>query len=129
MSVDFRAELNEEQYRAVTAGEGPLLVLAAAGTGKTRTLVYRVAYLVEQGISPDRILLLTFTNRAANEMLDRATALTGAGIGGLWGGTFHHIANLIGGNIDECCFTFNCYRAWAICRGLRRLACAKLALA
>ena len=93
MSVDFRAELNDEQYRAVTAGSGPLLVLAAAGTGKTRTLVYRVAYLVEQGVSPDRILLLTFTNRAANEMLERATGLVGSGIGGLWGGTFHHMSN------------------------------------
>ncbi|MDD4871435.1 MAG: ATP-dependent helicase [Kiritimatiellae bacterium] len=87
--------LNSEQFAAVQAPDGPLLVLAAAGTGKTRTLVYRVAYLVERGINPDRILLLTFTNRAANEMLDRARVLVGPGISGVWGGTFHHMSNRI----------------------------------
>ena len=70
-----------------------MLVLAAAGTGKTRTLVYRVAFLVEQGVAPRRILLLTFTNRAAAEMLERARAVAGEGVGGVWGGTFHHLAN------------------------------------
>ncbi len=89
----FDNELNSEQRAAVTAPDGPMLALAAAGTGKTRTIVYRVAYLVERGIDPGRILLLTFTNKAAHEMLARATELVGGGIGDLWGGTFHHMAN------------------------------------
>ncbi len=91
--MDFRKVLNQEQYNAATAPDGPILVLAAAGTGKTRTLVYRVAYLVEEGISPDRILLLTFTNRAANEMLERARTVIGSETGGFWAGTFHHMCN------------------------------------
>lgn len=93
--IDFEKSLNKEQFAAVTAPDGHLLVLAAAGTGKTRTLVYRVAYLVEQGVTPGRILLLTFTNRAAREMLERARGLVGIGVGGVWGGTFHHMANRI----------------------------------
>lgn len=93
--IDFDAELNAEQRAAALAPDGPVLVLAAAGTGKTRTLVYRVAHLVERGVPPDRILLLTFTNRAAREMLERAETLVGPGIGGVWGGTFHHMANRI----------------------------------
>ncbi|OVE75505.1 hypothetical protein BVX97_04375 [bacterium E08(2017)] len=93
--IDFREELNDEQFAAVTAPDGPLLVLAAAGTGKTRTLVYRVAYLVDEGVDPDRILLLTFTNRAANEMLERARKLVGSETGGMWAGTFHHLCNRI----------------------------------
>jgi len=72
-----------------------VLVLAAAGTGKTRTLVYRVAYLVEQGITAGRILLLTFTNRASREMLERAESVVGGRVSGVWGGTFHHMANRI----------------------------------
>lgn len=95
MPIDFEKALNEEQLAAVMAPDGPVLVIAAAGTGKTRTLTYRVAWLVERGIDPDRILLLTFTNKAAREMLDRARALVGEGVGGLWGGTFHHMANRI----------------------------------
>ncbi len=91
--IDFQADLNPEQFAAATAPDGPLLVLAAAGTGKTRTLVYRVAYLVECGIPPENVLLLTFTNRAAREMLDRARHLVGPHISGVWGGTFHHMAN------------------------------------
>ena len=67
--TDFSKLLNPEQCSAATAGDGPILVLAAAGTGKTRTLVHRVACLVERGVPADRILLLTFTNRAAREML------------------------------------------------------------
>lgn len=94
-SIDFKNELNPEQFAAVTAPDGPLFVLAAAGTGKTRTLVYRVAYLVTNGVQADRILLLTFTNKAANEMLLRATALVGPGVSGIWGGTFHHMCNRI----------------------------------
>jgi len=93
--MDVRQALNDEQYAAVTAPDGPLLVLAAAGTGKTRTLVYRMAYLAARGVAPDRILLLTFTNRAAREMLDRAQSAIHSGVAGLWGGTFHHMANRI----------------------------------
>lgn len=91
--IAFEQELNEEQFRAVSAPDGPVLVIAAAGTGKTRTLTYRVAWLVERGIDPRRILLLTFTNKAAREMLERARGLVGESVGGLWGGTFHHMAN------------------------------------
>ena len=96
MSDDIRAFIaaNEAQLKAVTTTEGPLLIVAGAGTGKTRTLVYRVARLVERGIAPERILLLTFTRRAAREMLHRAETLTGdRGLGKVWGGTFHAIAN------------------------------------
>ncbi len=93
MSIAFDQELNAEQLAAVQAPDGPVLIIAAAGTGKTRTLTYRVAWLVERGIDPTRILLLTFTNKAAREMLDRAQSLVGEAVGGLWGGTFHHMAN------------------------------------
>ena len=89
--TDFSSLLNPEQFAAATAGNGPLLVLAAAGTGKTRTLVHRVAYLIENGVSPDRILLLTFTNRAAREMRERAAGLVGADVESIWSGTFHSI--------------------------------------
>lgn len=73
--IDYRKELNPEQYQAVINTEGPLLILAGAGSGKTRTLIYRVAYLVEKGIPPEEILLLTFTNKAANEMKKRASSM------------------------------------------------------
>ncbi len=89
--TDFSKLLNPEQCAAATAGEGPLLVLAAAGTGKTRTLVHRVAYLIEQGVPPERILLLTFTNRAAREMLERAEKVVGDAAQSIWSGTFHSI--------------------------------------
>jgi DNA helicase-2/ATP-dependent DNA helicase PcrA len=93
-TIDFRADLNREQYEVATAPDGPVLVLAAAGTGKTRALTYRVAHLVEErSVDPARILLLTFTNKAAREMMDRAVQLVGERVGGLWGGTFHHMAN------------------------------------
>ena len=92
----YRKELNEEQFRAVTAPPKASLVVAGAGTGKTRTITYRVAYLIEQGVSPQRILLATFTNRAAREMLKRVELLTGSqNVHRIWGGTFHRIANLI----------------------------------
>src|SRR5687768_349938 len=90
---DFSAELNPEQLAAATHGDGPLLIVAGAGTGKTRTLVYRVAHLIERGISPERILLLTFTRRAAQEMLARAERLAGARSGRVHGGTFHATAH------------------------------------
>lgn len=93
--TDWQAILNPEQFEAVTAPDGPLLVLAAAGTGKTHTLTYRVAYLIEKGVSSQNILLLTFTNRAAHEMLERATKLVGPAINSLWSGTFHHVCHRI----------------------------------
>ena len=91
--IDFRASLNDEQFHAVTAAPGPLLVLAGAGSGKTRTLTYRVAYLLSQGVRPSEILLLTFTNKAAKEMLHRVHELTGIEPGRFWGGTFHSIGH------------------------------------
>lgn len=91
--IDFRALLNDEQFAAVTAKPGPLLVLAGAGSGKTRTLTYRVAYLLSQGVKPGEILLLTFTNKAAKEMLHRVHDLTGIEPARFWGGTFHSLGN------------------------------------
>ena len=91
--IDFRAQLNDEQFAAVTAPAGPMLVLAGAGSGKTRTLTYRVAYLLSQGVRPSEILLLTFTNKAAKEMLHRVQDLTGVEPGRFWGGTFHSIGH------------------------------------
>jgi DNA helicase-2/ATP-dependent DNA helicase PcrA len=93
--IDYAAELNEQQLAAVTAAPGPLLVIAGAGSGKTRTLTYRVAYLLENGIDPRNILLLTFTNKAAREMLGRVANLLPVDASGLWGGTFHSIGNRI----------------------------------
>jgi len=89
--IDYARELNPQQLAAVTAPPGPALVIAGAGSGKTRTLTYRVAYLLEQGIPPDRILLLTFTNKAAGEMMRRVSDLLGQQLPTLWGGTFHSI--------------------------------------
>ena len=91
--IDFAAELNAQQCAAVTAPPGPALVIAGAGSGKTRTLTYRVAYLVENGVPPSNILLLTFTNKASREMLDRVANLLPNDISGLWGGTFHSVGN------------------------------------
>lgn len=94
--IDFKKELNEAQYKVVTAGVGAHLVLAGAGSGKTRTLVYRVAWLLEQGLRPEKILLLTFTNKAASGMMSRVRKLLNyreTQKFSLWGGTFHSIAN------------------------------------
>lgn len=87
--IDYKSELNDQQYKVVTQGDGPCLVLAGAGSGKTRTITYRVAYLLEKGIAPQNILLLTFTNKAANEMVSRVEQLIGNKPEGIWGGTFH----------------------------------------
>lgn len=95
LQIDYARELNPQQCAAVTAPPGPALVIAGAGSGKTRTLTYRVAYLLEQGIPADRILLLTFTNKAAGEMMRRVTDLLGQELNSLWGGTFHSIGNRI----------------------------------
>ena len=91
--IDYKAELNASQYEAVSAPPGHALVIAGAGSGKTRTLTYRVAYLLDNGIPPENILLLTFTNKAAREMLDRVANLVQADTRRLWGGTFHSIGN------------------------------------
>ena len=93
--LDYRKELNEAQYQAAAAMEGPLLIIAGAGTGKTRTLVYRVAHLIDQGVDPRSILLLTFTRRAAEEMLRRASLLIDGRCSQVAGGTFHSFANLV----------------------------------
>ncbi|MDQ3817172.1 MAG: ATP-dependent helicase [Acidobacteriota bacterium] len=91
----YRAELNEEQFAVATSGAGAALVVAGAGSGKTRAITYRVAYLLEQGVAPARVMLATFTNRAAREMLRRVETLTSGGdVRRVWGGTFHRIANL-----------------------------------
>ncbi|MDB6077105.1 MAG: UvrD/REP helicase [Akkermansiaceae bacterium] len=93
--IDYRAELNDEQYAAVTSPAGPSLVIAGAGSGKTRTLTYRVAYLLDQGVEARNILLLTFTNKAAREMTERVRALVPHDVSALWSGTFHSIGNRI----------------------------------
>lgn len=95
LRIDYAKELNPQQLAAVTALPGPALVIAGAGAGKTRTLTYRVAYLIEQGIHPQHILLLTFTNKAANEMMQRVADLLANDVADLWGGTFHAIGNRI----------------------------------
>jgi len=85
--------LNDQQRAAVTCGHGPKLVIAGAGSGKTRTITYRVAYLLAQGVAPAHILLATFTNKAAREMLRRVEHITSQPTGALWGGTFHALGN------------------------------------
>src|SRR5947207_14947528 len=95
LQIDYARELNEQQLAAVTAPPGPALVIAGAGSGKTRTLTYRVAFLLEQGIPPDRVLLLTFTNKAAGEMMRRVADLLGQELAALWGGTFHSVGSRI----------------------------------
>ncbi|TAJ10309.1 MAG: ATP-dependent helicase [Nitrospirae bacterium] len=95
LSLDYAAALNPQQLAAVTAGDGPSLVIAGAGSGKTRALVYRVAYLIDKGVDPSAILLLTFTRKSAQEMLQRAGVLIGARSERVQGGTFHSMANLL----------------------------------
>jgi DNA helicase-2/ATP-dependent DNA helicase PcrA len=93
--IDFAADLNEEQLAVATAPAGPMLIVAGAGSGKTRALTYRLAWLVSNGVDPSRIMLVTFTNRAAREMLSRVEVLVKQKTRDIWGGTFHHIANRI----------------------------------
>jgi DNA helicase-2/ATP-dependent DNA helicase PcrA len=93
--IDYKNELNPAQYEAVTSVSGSHLIIAGAGTGKTRTITYRVAYLVELGVKPEAILLLTFTRRAAQEMLRRASVLLDARCEKVAGGTFHSFANTV----------------------------------
>jgi DNA helicase II / ATP-dependent DNA helicase PcrA len=92
--VDFQKKLNKEQLRVVYEGEGPCLVLSGPGSGKTRTLVYRTVYLLEKGISPSSVMLLTFTKKAAKEMLFRIKKISSCNPEEIYGGTFHHVANI-----------------------------------
>lgn len=93
--VDYEKKLNHQQLKVVKEAEGPCLVLAGAGSGKTRVLVYRLAYLLEKGAPQNNVLLVTFTNKAAQEMIRRAETLLKINLSSLWAGTFHHIANII----------------------------------
>lgn len=93
--ISFDDNLNPQQLRVVKEADGPALVLAGAGSGKTRVLIYRLAYLLHKGIRPENILLVTFTNKASQEMTHRAEALLKSSLSGLWAGTFHHIGNMI----------------------------------
>jgi DNA helicase-2/ATP-dependent DNA helicase PcrA len=93
-TIDYRNLLNPAQYEAVSSVNGPHLIIAGAGTGKTRTITFRVAYLVELGVKPESILLLTFTRRAAQEMLRRAAVLLDSRCEKVAGGTFHSFANI-----------------------------------
>lgn len=93
--IDYEKELNESQYKAVMTADGPVLIVAGAGTGKTRTLVYRVARLVETGVRPESVLLLTFTRRAATSMLARAAALADERCQRVSGGTFHSMSHSV----------------------------------
>jgi len=93
--IDYEDKLNKAQLEAVTRQKGPMLVIAGAGSGKTRTLVYRAIKLIEDGINPESILLLTFTRKAAGEMLRRASRLLDERCSNISGGTFHSFANMI----------------------------------
>src|SRR5438067_8705921 len=91
--VKYEDELNAEQLEVVMAGDGPLLVIAGAGSGKTRALTYRVSRLIEDGVDPNDILLLTFPNKASREMLSRVEQLVTIDTRRIWGGTFHSVGN------------------------------------
>lgn len=93
--INYEDELNPSQFDAARQKDGPVLVIAGAGSGKTRTLVYRVARLIEDGVNPESILLLTFTRKAANEMLNRASSILDERCSKVSGGTFHSFANLV----------------------------------
>ncbi|MHA1724997.1 MAG: ATP-dependent helicase [Promethearchaeota archaeon] len=91
--IDFESDLNEEQLTIINNLRGPMLVIAGAGSGKTRTIVYAVAKLLLSGVKPSEIMLVTFTNKAANEMIKRVETLLGERPKGMWSGTFHALAN------------------------------------
>src|SRR3954463_11054287 len=93
LAEQFARDLNESQHAAATAPDGYNLILAGPGSGKTRVITYRVAYLIAKGVPPESILLVTFTRRAAREMLGRLDALIGPQAARVWAGTFHHIGN------------------------------------
>ena len=104
----YREELNAEQYAVATAPPGAALVIAGAGSGKTRAITYRVAYLVEHGVAPARVMLATFTNRAAREMIGRVEGLVRSDVRRLWAGTFHSVANrLLRRHAESIGFTSN----------------------
>jgi len=91
--INFEDDLNEEQLEIINNIKGPMLVIAGAGSGKTRTIIYSVAKLLSSGVKPSEIMLVTFTNKAANEMIKRVEILLGKRPKGIWAGTFHSIAN------------------------------------
>ncbi|MFX1476854.1 MAG: ATP-dependent helicase [Promethearchaeota archaeon] len=91
--INFDEDLNEEQLEIINNIKGPMLVIAGAGSGKTRTITYSVAKLLLSGVRPGQIMLVTFTNKAANEMIKRVESLLGKRPKGIWAGTFHSIAN------------------------------------
>src|ERR1700729_2852877 len=93
LAARFAAELNESQRAAATAPDGYNLILAGPGSGKTRVITYRVAYLIASGIAPESIMLVTYTRRAAREMIRRMESLIGQPASRVWAGTFHHIGN------------------------------------
>ncbi len=93
--IDYEKELNPAQLEAAKEKDGAVLVIAGAGSGKTKTLIYRVARLIESGVSPNNILLLTFTRKAADEMLNRASMILDSRCEQVHGGTFHSFANMI----------------------------------
>jgi len=95
LATRFAAELNPAQHAAATAPDGYNLILAGPGSGKTRVITYRVAYLIARGVPADSILLVTFTRRAAREMVGRLETLIGPRVAQIWAGTFHHIGNRI----------------------------------
>ena len=90
--IDYAHALNSAQYEAATCGDGPVLVVAGAGSGKTRTITYRLSWLADHGVPPESMLLLTFTRKAAQEMLQRAAALSDHALSLVQGGTFHSFA-------------------------------------
>ena len=94
-TIDYFRDLNADQLKIVKEAEGPCLILAGAGSGKTRVLVYRVCYLIEQGVDPSAIMLVTFTNKAAREMINRIQQITGFYPKNLYAGTFHHVGNYL----------------------------------
>src|SRR6195952_2795367 len=95
LAAQFAADLNQAQHAAATAPDGYNLILAGPGSGKTRVITYRVAYLIAKGVPADAILLVTFTRRAAREMVGRLETIVGPPAARVWAGTFHHIGNRI----------------------------------